>query len=40
MGAPSPDRSPSLSVLFFRKNWKWLILVGAVVVFLMMVAAD
>jgi hypothetical protein len=40
MAAPSADRSPSLLVLFFRKNWKWLIMVAAVAFFVMMAASD
>jgi len=34
------DSSPSALLLFLRKNWKWLIVVVVVAVFVMMVASD
>ena len=36
----SGPRPPSAILLFIRKNWKWLILVAAAAVFVMMVASD
>jgi hypothetical protein len=33
-------RPPSALLLFLRKNWKWLIVVVVVAVFVMMVASD
>jgi len=40
MATPSQGRPPSVLVLFVRKNWKWLLIVVAVAVFVMMVASD
>jgi len=40
MAARSELRPPSVLALFLRKNWKWLLIVVAVAVFVMMVASD
>jgi len=40
MAARPEVQPPSVLVLFLRKNWKWLLLVVAVAVFVMMVASD
>lgn len=34
------DRRPSALVLFLKANWKWLLIVVAAAVFVMMVASD
>ena len=39
--APSPaERRPSAIILFLKANWKWVLLVLAVAVFVMIVASD
>ncbi len=40
MATAPATRPPSALVLFLRKNWKWLIVVVVVAVFVMMVASD
>lgn len=40
MTEPSAARPPSALVLFLKANWKWLIVVIAVAVLVMMVASD
>ncbi len=40
MEAASPGTSRSALWLFLRKNWKWLVVVIIVAVFVMMVASD
>lgn len=40
MTAQAQARPPSALRLFLRKNWKWLIVVVVVAVFVMMVASD
>jgi len=38
-GSPA-ERRPSAIAMFLKANWKWVILVVAVAVFIMMVASD
>ncbi len=39
--ATAPEgKAPSALMLFLRKNWKWLILVVAAAVFVVLVASD
>lgn len=39
--AESPaERRPSAILLFFKANWKWVLIVVAVAVFVMIVASD
>jgi len=40
MAARSEPRPPSAVVLFLRQNWKWLLIVVAAAIFVMMVASD
>ncbi len=40
MSRTTAGRPPSALVLFLRKNWKWLIVVVVVAVFVMLVASD
>lgn len=40
MTEPPRQRPPSAVVLFLRANWKWLVIVIAAVVLIMMVASD
>lgn len=40
MAAPSPERSPSAVLLFLKANWKWLVIVIAAAVLVMLVASD
>lgn len=40
MASADDARPPSALVLFLRKNWKWLVVVLVVAVFVMMVASD
>lgn len=34
------ERRPSALLMFFKANWKWVLLVVAAAVFIMMVASD
>lgn len=38
-GSPS-SRRPSAILMFLKANWKWVLLVVAVAIFVMMVASD
>ncbi len=40
MAGPPAERPPSALLMFLRANWKWVLLVLAVAVFVMMVASD
>ncbi len=40
MAEPPQDRPSSALVMFLKANWKWVLLVVAVAVFVMMVASD
>ncbi|HYM39425.1 MAG TPA: hypothetical protein VEY12_04670 [Thermoplasmata archaeon] len=40
MAAAPAERTPSAILLFLRKNWKWLVIVVAAAVLVMMVASD
>ncbi len=40
MQEPSRGRPPSAIVMFLKANWKWLLIVIAAAVFIMMVASD
>lgn len=40
MTRPNADRPPSAFVLFLKANWKWLLIVVAAAVFIMIVASD
>ncbi len=40
MQEPTRDRRPSAIVMFLKANWKWLLIVIAAAVFIMMVASD
>ncbi len=40
MAGPPRERRPSAILMFLKANWKWVILVVVVAVFVMMVASD
>ncbi len=40
MQEPTRERRPSAIVMFLKANWKWLLIVIAAAVFIMMVASD
>ena len=40
VAATPAARTPSALVLFLRNNWRWLVVVVVVAVFVMMVASD
>ncbi len=40
MAGPSGARPPSAVLLFLRTNWKWVVIVVAAAIFIMMVASD
>ncbi len=40
MAAQPSERTPSALVLFLKANWKWLVVVIAAAVLVMMVASD
>lgn len=40
MPEPTADRPPSALVMFLKANWKWLVIVVAAAIVVMMVASD